>query len=127
VIEVHTGDGEEAESFRAIKARLKLSSPSDARGRSILVTSPNTGAGKTTVVGNQAHTLAEVGSTVVVVSADLRSNDVVERYWPQEAGLSGLPDYLVGPDLTVQKILSQTSESGVSLITRGSSSEVAIP
>jgi capsular exopolysaccharide synthesis family protein len=50
-----------------------------SRGRVVLVTSPGPGEGKTTTVANLAAALAEEGSLIVVISADLRRPQLHHR------------------------------------------------
>jgi len=60
-----------AESYRSIRTALLLSS-ADKPVKTIAVTSPLPGEGKTVSVANLAVTLAQSGKTVVVVDSDLR-------------------------------------------------------
>jgi capsular exopolysaccharide synthesis family protein len=60
-----------AESYRSIRTALLLSS-ADKPVKTIAVTSPLPGEGKTVSAANLAVTLAQSGKTVVVVDSDLR-------------------------------------------------------
>lgn len=71
-----------AEAFRTLRANLQyvgLNKPL----RTILITSPGPGQGKTTVCANLAMALAQSGSSVVAVETDLRR--------PVLSGLFGIP------------------------------------
>ncbi len=107
------------EPFRVAKARIKAALPGRAGSRSLLVTSPHAGEWKTPVVANLARTLAEDGSSVVVVSADVRSQQSLENHWGHEAGRPGLSDFLSDVSVSVDDVLSETSVDGVSVVTRG--------
>src|SRR5690606_20122107 len=60
-----------AEAFRHLYVNLQFSVP-DSVVQTILLTSPEAGAGKSTVALNLAITTAQAGRRTVVVEADLR-------------------------------------------------------
>jgi capsular exopolysaccharide synthesis family protein len=60
-----------AESFRALRTNIRFANP-EAPLRSLLVTSAGPEEGKTTTAANLAITLAQAGSRVILVDADLR-------------------------------------------------------
>ena len=60
-----------AEAYRALRANV-LAAARDAKARTILVTSAMEGEGKTTTAVNLSVALAQVGKSVVLISADLR-------------------------------------------------------
>ncbi len=60
-----------SESFRSLRTSVQLLGV-EHRLRTIQVTSPNQGEGKTTVVANLAAVMAQAGERVVVVDCDLR-------------------------------------------------------
>lgn len=60
-----------AESYRALRTSLLLSSPERAP-RTMLVTSSHPSEGKTTIVANTAISLAQTGARVLVLDADMR-------------------------------------------------------
>lgn len=64
-------DSRLAESFRTLRANLTFAGLGDEL-RSLLVTSPEEGDGKTTVAGNLAATLARGGKQTLLVDGDLR-------------------------------------------------------
>jgi len=68
--------GQQAESFRAIRAQIMMRTHPDARGhtvkRALAVVSPNTGDGKTYFCANLSISLAQLGGRTLVVDADLR-------------------------------------------------------
>src|SRR5438445_671920 len=60
-----------AEAYRTLALNLQFSSL-DQPLRTVAVTSPSAGEGKTTTVANLAAVLAESGRRVIAVDADLR-------------------------------------------------------
>lgn len=69
--ELVKGNSTAAEAYRVLATSLRFSSLGKEK-RTILVTSSNSGEGKTTVTANLAAMLAASGLRVVLVSADLR-------------------------------------------------------
>ena len=61
-----------ADAYRQLSVRLRIQSVLSEHG-SILVTSPEKGSGKTTVVANLGLTLARAGYSTILVDGDLRS------------------------------------------------------
>lgn len=82
-----------AEAFRQIRANLQYSAPA-ARQRSIVVTSPGPGDGKTTVACNLAIAAAQAGRRILLVDANLRRPRLGEHW----AGVEdrGLTTLLIG-------------------------------
>jgi capsular exopolysaccharide synthesis family protein len=61
-----------AESFRLTLTSILMMSRRGLQPKTIVVTSPNPGEGKTTVVSNMAIAIAESGRKVLLIDADLR-------------------------------------------------------
>jgi capsular exopolysaccharide synthesis family protein len=83
------------ESYRGLRTYVALWAPEggpDDGHRVIVVTSPAAGDGKTTTVAHLAAMLAEIGRSVVVISADLRRPQV-HHYFDRQAS-PGLVDIL---------------------------------
>jgi capsular exopolysaccharide synthesis family protein len=98
-----------AEAYRTLRTRVaRLAAQLDIN--SIMVVSPNVGEGKSTTAANLAVALAESGSDVLLVSADLRRPRVHQFFGlPNKSGLAnilvdGAPD---GPP--VDGLRSQTA------------------
>ncbi len=74
-----------ADAFRLLGAGVGVIAPhrEGVRARTVLVTSPGPSDGKTTIVTNVAAALAEEGSRVLVVSADVRRPRVHEVFGVQ--------------------------------------------
>ena len=67
-------EGRSGEAFRSLRTNLRYLESTDAR--SVLVTSPKNGEGKSTVAANLAWSLAESSFSVVLVDTDLRNPSV---------------------------------------------------
>lgn len=118
------------ESYRGLRTFLALWAPEAAEDdghRVIVVTSPAAGEGKTTTVAHLAAMLAEIGRSVLVVSADLRRPRIHEYFdRPQAPGLvdvvSPEPDAPSFSDLDLT-----TSVRGVGLVASGPAVENPAP
>lgn len=82
-----------AESFRQIRTCLLFSGPASQR-RSLLVTSPLPGDGRTTVALNLGATMAHGGRKVLVVDANFRQPMIRKLF--SQCGEAGFSDALVG-------------------------------
>jgi capsular exopolysaccharide synthesis family protein len=82
-----------ADAFAALRSAVVLNQDS-SKVRSLLITSPGVGDGKTTVSVNLALSLARLGSRVLLIDADLRHPSVHEALGI--AADSGLATYLAG-------------------------------
>ncbi|MBV9040553.1 MAG: CpsD/CapB family tyrosine-protein kinase [Acidimicrobiia bacterium] len=79
-----------AEAYRSLAATLQHILPHRSL-RSLVVTSPAAGDGRTTVVANLGIVLARAGRTVVVVDCDLRNPQLHTLYdLPNEAGFTSV-------------------------------------
>ena len=81
---------EVAESYRTIRTGIRFGI-TDASTRTLLVTSPSPGDGKTTVASNLAIAIAQTGKKVLLLDADCR-RPMVHRIYQlaQETGLSSV-------------------------------------
>lgn len=101
-----------AEALRALRTNLQFMDV-DHPPRTIVVTSPLPGDGKSTIACNLALTLAAGGSTVVLVDGDLRRSMVAKTMGlPGGAGLS---DVLAGR-AALAEVLQRTSHSSNLLV-----------
>jgi len=109
------------ESYRGLRTYVALWAPAadeDDGHRVILVTSPGPGEGKTTTVAHLAAMLAELGRSVVVISADLR-RPRIHQYFDQPEG-PGLVEALAGDDVPdFEKLDRPTSVRNVRLVPSG--------
>ena len=120
-------DDVDIESYRTAKARINRVLPRGAGGRSLVVTSASSGEGKTTVVSNLARALAEDGSSVVILSADVRSMTAIEAGWLDSNSQAGLSEYLNDSSIKVDDVVIDTTEPGISIVTRGGAPDSVVP
>ena len=90
---VGNGDPQAAEAYRSLRTKI-LFTASQQPFKTIMVTSPRAGEGKTTTAANVAVALAQADKKVVLVSSDLR-RPTLQRYFPNMNG-TGLSDVLAG-------------------------------
>jgi capsular exopolysaccharide synthesis family protein len=85
------------EAFRALRTAVQYTASTPLRH--LLVTSPSTGDGKTTVAANLAEAIALGGSTVALVDADLRDGYVARAFGlPRDPGVSSVVNGHVATD-----------------------------
>jgi Mrp family chromosome partitioning ATPase len=117
------------EAYRGLRTYIALWAPKtgdDDGHRVIVVTSPSPNEGKTTTVAHLAAMLAEIGRSVLVVSADLR-RPRLHQYFDMPGG-PGLIDALAKPGPPVFTGLDQpTSVRGVRLVPSGAAVENPAP
>ena len=91
------------EAFRRLRSSVQFLNSSSGVS-SIIVTSSSPGEGKTLTAANLSIALAQNGSRVVLVSADLRRPSL-ERMLGMEASRPGLSDYLAqAAELNAEKV-----------------------
>ncbi len=64
-----------AESYRMLRTNLQYID-GDREHKTMIVTSPNRGEGKTVTISNLAITMAEAGLKVLLIEADLRKPSI---------------------------------------------------
>ena len=107
-----------SEAFRELRTSLLLSRENQP-AHSILVTSAQSGEGKTTIAMNLAASLAQLGRRTLLIDADLRRPSV-QKYFPH--GPSQLSTYLAGKGKW-QDGVSQTEVSGLDVLLGGRAPE----
>ncbi len=114
---LHAPNSIEAENYRSIRTSLLISAE-NRQAKSVLVSSPEPGDGKTTLVSNLAIALAQSGKRVLLVDADLRRPTVHKLFrMSQEIGLT---DVLTG-EIEFLNAVRPTTIERLSLLTSGES------
>lgn len=96
-----------AESFRILRTTLQylfVTQKSEDEGKIIFVTSTVQGEGKTFTSVNLALTLANTGSKVILVGADIR-NPQIQKYVRGEHLNKGVVEYLINREKTVRELV----------------------
>jgi capsular exopolysaccharide synthesis family protein len=109
------GNSLEGEAFHILRASL-FAIERDTQINTLLVTSANPGAGKSTVIANLALAMAHVGRKIVVVDGDLRLPAQHERF--QLPNKTGLGNFLEG-NAALPDIIQKSQIDGVDVITSG--------
>lgn len=110
-----TSLGHAAEALRMLRTNLRFIDV-DRHPRSIVVTSPNPGEGKSTVAANLARVLAAAGQPVVLIDADLRKPMVATIF--NLEGSIGLTQALAG-DITLHDVMQPTDNPDLVVIPAG--------
>ncbi|MBS0205179.1 MAG: polysaccharide biosynthesis tyrosine autokinase [Planctomycetes bacterium] len=105
----------EAENYRSIRTAM-LVTAEQAAARTILVSSPEPGDGKTTLVSNLAIAVAQSGKRVLLIDADLRRPNVHTLF--RVAQEIGLTEVLTG-EIDALNAVRPTVINGLSLMTAG--------
>jgi len=104
-----------AEAYRLLRTNL-LFSLTEKSLRTVLVTSPAPGDGKTTVAANLAIAFAHQGMRVLLVDADLRRGRVHDLFHcPREPGLS----QLLQNEITLEAAVRSTPVTGLYAMATG--------
>jgi capsular exopolysaccharide synthesis family protein len=104
-----------AEAYRQLRTNIQFASHDRAR-RTIMVTSTGADEGKTTTLANLAVTIAQTGSTVVLVDCDLRRPTLHEPFHiSNSSGLTNL--FIAGVPL--RSVVQETGIAGLRLLPSG--------
>ena len=104
-----------AEAYRSLRTALQFST-SNGLPKSLVVTSPNPGEGKSTTSVALAINFAQLGMKVLLIDADLR-NPTAHRLL-KRGSERGLTNYLVGAAIAPD-ILQETDVSGLIFMATG--------
>ena len=115
LVTLHNPSSLITESYRVLRTNILYSSP-DNPLRTLVVTSPLPGEGKTTTAGNLAVVMAQGGSQVLLVDLDLRMPSVHRLF-----GISnrvGLTNLLV-EDRSLESVVQKDSVGNLDILTTG--------
>lgn len=104
-----------AEAFRTLRTNLQFTNP-DRNLKSLLVTSPGPGEGKSTVAANLAVAWAQAGRKVAVVECDFR-RPVLDHFFPLKAE-QGLTAYLAG-QVPLEAVIRASGIPGLDILLAG--------
>jgi capsular exopolysaccharide synthesis family protein len=106
---------EVAETYRTIRTGVFFGTP-ERESRTILVTSPAQGEGKSTFASNLAIAMAQTGKRVILIDADFR-NPVQHRVFECRPSL-GLTSVLTGGE-PVERAIQSTGIAGLDILAAG--------
>ncbi|MFP3123355.1 CpsD/CapB family tyrosine-protein kinase [Ectobacillus funiculus] len=104
-----------SEQYRVIRTNLQFTS-ANRKKRTIVITSPNLGEGKSTTTTNLAVSIAQQGEKVLIIDADLR-NPAIHTIFKLENTI-GLTSILIG-QATLDGAVNQTEIGRVDVLTSG--------
>lgn len=116
LVPMHSPKSPATEAYRVLRTNLQFSSV-DKPLRTLLVTSPGPGEGKSTTAANLAIVVAQAGKKVILVDADLR-RPFVHRLF-QVPNNVGLTSALLEPANGYKHALQETDVSGLRVLTTG--------
>jgi len=105
-----------AESYRTMRTAVFFG-VSKTKGRTILITSPEAGDGKTTVVSNLAIAMAQAGQKTLVLEADFR-RPMQHKVFGMNHHDKGLSSVLAGRE-SPEGVIKSTRIPGLDLLTCG--------
>ena len=104
-----------AESFRTIRTAIYFGVPAGA-ARTLLITSPQPGDGKTTLASNLAIAMAQAGNRVLLIDADFRKPMLHKIFSiPRESGISSV----LASEMTLEQAVQESGIEGLSLLPCG--------
>ncbi|MFC7371397.1 CpsD/CapB family tyrosine-protein kinase [Fictibacillus iocasae] len=103
------------EAYRTLRTNIQFASV-DKELKTLVITSPGPGEGKSTTVANLAVAFAQTGKKVLLIDADLRKPTV--HYTFQTENLEGLTNVL-SKQSNMKKVLQKTENENLFLITSG--------
>ncbi len=115
-----------AESYRSIRTAVYFGVPSQ-QARTILITSPNEGDGKTTVLSNLAITMAQSGQRTLIIAGDLRrptqhiifrTDSSVEWEPPTSQRIAGLAE-IISDNKKPEDVIRHTKVDGLDVLPAG--------
>jgi capsular exopolysaccharide synthesis family protein len=105
-----------SESYRSLRTNITYAS-ADKSIKSIIVSSPQSGEGKSTTTANLAIAFAQLRKRTLLIDADLRK-PVQHNVFDQSRG-PGLSEYLIGEVEDFDAIIHSTKIENLSIVTAG--------
>lgn len=105
-----------SEAYRVLRTNLEFSSIDD-KLRSVLVTSPSPGEGKSTTAANLGTVVAQAGNRVIIVDADLRRPSQHKVF--QVPNNQGLTTALLDSETPISYHIQQTKVPGLRIMSSG--------
>jgi capsular exopolysaccharide synthesis family protein len=105
-----------SESYRALRTNISYAS-ADKKIKSLLVSSPQPGEGKSTTTANLAIAFAQLRKRTLLIDADLRK-PVMHNVFDKSRG-PGLSEYLVGKVEDISTIIHPTKVENLFIISAG--------
>ncbi|MCD4831499.1 MAG: polysaccharide biosynthesis tyrosine autokinase [Anaerohalosphaeraceae bacterium] len=107
-----------AEAYRTIRTAIFFGVPK-GEAKTILVTSPAPGDGKTTMVSNVAIAMAQAGEKTLIIDADFRKPMQHNIFGLKNEVENGLSSVLAGKVELDEAIIKQLPEEGLHILTGG--------
>jgi capsular exopolysaccharide synthesis family protein len=105
-----------SESYRSLRTNISYASP-DKKIKSLLISSPQPGEGKSTTVANLAIAFAQLRKRTLLIDADLRK-PVQHNVFEHQRG-PGLAEYLIGEIDDFDTIIHSTKIENLFIVTAG--------
>ena len=109
-------ESREAEAYRTVRTAVFFGAPKE-ESRTILVTSPAPGEGKTTAVSNLGIAMAQAGQKTLIVDADFR-RPMQHRIFSLDRHTRGLSSVLAG-QMSLEEAVNHTKLEGLDVLTCG--------
>ena len=106
------------EAMRMMVTNIDFAKPDNCKCPVLMTSSFNAGAGKSFVTRNVAACLADAKRRVIIVDADLRKRSISEFFGLRHK-TSGLSNYLVDKDMSLDSVIHSNVLDGVDLIPAG--------
>jgi capsular exopolysaccharide synthesis family protein len=116
LIALHDSFSASSEGYRMVRSNIQFAAV-DGSVRTILVTSPGPGEGKSTTAANLSVVMAQAGLKTIVIDGDLRRP--MQHQIFGLVNLGGLTDLLTSPKLDVKGYLRRTDVDNLHVITGG--------
>jgi succinoglycan biosynthesis transport protein ExoP len=109
-------DSREAEAFRTVRTAVFFGAPKE-EAKTIVITSPAPGEGKSTVAANLGIAMAQAGQRVLILDADLR-RPIQHRIFTLDRKTKGLSLVLAG-EMVLDNAIEHTGMGNLDVLTCG--------